>query len=82
MEMQGKHFENCRACNTIFYSELGLTYYCPTCAPSEEELFRQVRDYLYSNPRSNAKQINEAIGVPVPKILEYVRDGRIESLPS
>ena len=80
MEMQGKHFENCKLCNKVFYATDSDIKYCSDCALTEETTFREVRDFLYSHPKSNAKQINAAIGTPVEKILEYVKAGRITSI--
>ena len=79
--MQDENFQNCKACNRAFFTAIASYMYCSQCSEAEEETFRSVRDYLYSHPRSTALDIYEAIGVPVAKILDYVREGRIECLP-
>ena len=66
---------NCKRCGKVFI--VAFEPYCRDCLEVEEELFREVRDYLYSNPGSDVSCVSKATGVPVNKILEYIRSGRI-----
>jgi hypothetical protein len=50
---------------------------CPRCAKLEEEQFDQVKEYLRRNPDALLDQITDAIGVPAPVILRFIRSGRL-----
>lgn len=45
--------------------------------PDEKETFHKVKDYLRSNPNSNAMQIAMATGVSISKISKYIREGTL-----
>jgi hypothetical protein len=53
-----------------------MSPYCDACGKLEEETFRAVREYLYAKPKSDIHEISAATGVPVPKLLEFIKDGR------
>ena len=69
------YLENCKRCGKVFVT--ATEHYCHDCLLVEEALFRDVRDYLYSNPGSDITCVSKSTGVPVNKILEYIRNGRI-----
>ena len=76
--MYQKHlFENytyCKSCKR----PLPLTYkeeYCPLC--KEQQLFQEVREYIRSHD-VNEYQVAVQFNLPVSKIKEWIREGRIE----
>ena len=52
--------------------------YCTACQKIEDEIFIKIRDFIYNNPTSNASIVSEGTGIPVAKILDLIREGRIE----
>ena len=76
--MQQKHlFENytyCQACKR----PLPLAYkedFCPIC--KEQNLFQRVKEYIRAND-VNEYQVAAEFDLPVSKIKEWIREGRIE----
>lgn len=66
---------NCPVCGKVFlYTTRNL---CPECAAKEEEDFKKVRDYLYEVPAATMDEISEKTGVPVKKILDFMKEGRL-----
>ena len=76
--MQQRHlFENysyCKACKR----PLPLSYkddYCPVC--KEQNLFHRVKDFIREN-EVNEYQVAAEFNLPVSKVKEWIREGRIE----
>jgi len=68
-------FANCKRCQKPF--AVTDSQYCEPCSKIENEQFKKVREYLYEYPGYNVNQVSKATGVPVEKIFEYLRNGRI-----
>ncbi|WP_126428242.1 hypothetical protein [Brevibacillus marinus] len=51
--------------------------YCPQCLDDETQVYRTVKEYLLTHPHSNAMQIANATGVPISRILKFVREGML-----
>ncbi|MCL2350217.1 MAG: hypothetical protein FWC67_01930 [Defluviitaleaceae bacterium] len=66
---------NCRCCKKAFTMTEGP--FCPDCASAEEEIFGQVKDFLYTNTNCNLNEVSECTGVSTKRILSYIRDGRV-----
>ncbi len=69
---------NCVRCGKIFLPTVGRPY-CPDCADTEMALFESVKEYLKKHPGASVIQVSQATGVPVKKIREYVKEGRLFS---
>lgn len=67
---------NCSKCGKI-YAYNGLKY-CPNCLREEEENYQRVKEYVYDNKDATIHETSEATGVPVRKIIDYLRQGRLE----
>src|SRR5690554_523126 len=67
---------NCTRCGKI-YNYDGIKI-CPTCRREDEEDFIKVREYLYENPGANLSEVHEATKVDTNKIIEFLRQGRLE----
>ena len=67
---------NCTRCGKIYQYD-GFKI-CPTCRREDEEDFLKVREYLYDYPGANLQEVHEATGVAISKIIEFLRQGRLE----
>lgn len=67
---------NCPRCGKMFRPLSGRRI-CPDCVKADLEEFHSVRDYLRDHPGANIFEVTEATGVPVRKIQEYIREGRL-----
>jgi len=52
---------------------------CDTCTKAEEEIFEKVYEYVRENPNQSLPQVAEACEVTTKRLLQYVRDGKIEA---
>lgn len=68
---------NCPRCGKIFVKFIESI--CDQCVKEEEHVFEKVRDYVKDNPNKSVKEVAEACEVSVKRILQYIRDGRIEA---
>lgn len=50
---------------------------CPQCFKADHDEFASVREYLRKNPGADIAAVSEATGVPVKRIQEYLREGRL-----
>lgn len=67
--------KNCQDCGKIFvHSSRDL---CPECYALEEEDFKKVREYLWEKSTSSVDDVHEKTGVPVKRIVKFIRTGRI-----
>lgn len=67
---------NCTRCGKIYkYDGFKI---CPTCRREDEEDFVKVREYLYEYPGANLHEVHEGTGVDTSKIIEFLRQGRLE----
>lgn len=70
------NIRNCIRCGKI-YNYDGFRI-CPTCRKDDEVDFQKVKDYLYENPGANISQVHEGTKVDTDKIIEFLREGRLE----
>jgi flagellar operon protein (TIGR03826 family) len=68
---------NCPECGRIF-GYLGRNL-CPECIDKEEKEFQAVRKYVRDHPGSGVFDVAEAIDIDEEKILQFLRDGRLQS---
>ena len=67
---------NCRRCRKLF-AKIDSPI-CDDCKKEEEKLFEEVKKYLRDFPNSTLSQISEATGMPLKKLVAYLREGRLE----
>jgi len=67
---------NCTRCGKIYQYD-GFKI-CPSCIREDEEDFLKVREYLYEYPGANLQEVHEATGVSISKIIDFLRQGRLE----
>lgn len=69
---------NCSRCGKIYaYDGFNI---CISCRRKEEEDFKKVKDYIYENPGANISEVSEETGIETRKIIEFLRQGRLEVL--
>lgn len=67
---------NCRRCGKLFvYTGSPL---CRQCIEKDEEIFIRVKEYIERNPKCTTMEVAEALDVPVEKILQFLREGKLE----
>ena len=68
--------KNCPRCGKLF-NEI-ISPICPVCERAEEEDFQRVKENIEENPASSLQEISEATGISGKKIMQYIKDGRLE----
>jgi len=72
--MEGK-LRNCLRCGKLFmYTGQRI---CRDCLRKENEQFDLVKDYIHQNPEANIMQVSKDTGVPIARITEFLREGRL-----
>ncbi|GFN35870.1 TIGR03826 family flagellar region protein [Tepidimicrobium xylanilyticum] len=67
---------NCSRCGMVYVYD-GFKI-CLRCRKSDEEDFKKVKGYLDENPGANISEVSEETGVSTKKIIEFLRQGRLE----
>lgn len=67
---------NCPRCGKIFSATLSSV--CPSCEQEDAEMFEKVRTYIKENNYTTVTVTSDATGVPAKRILQYLREGRLE----
>lgn len=68
---------NCKRCRKIFQYTGGQPL-CIECRVLEEQTFKTVKDFIYSNPGVTISEVSNTLGISVERIKGYLRDGRLE----
>jgi len=71
--------KNCPRCGKVFVKIREPI--CAPCVKEEEEIFESVREYVKENPNSTVAEVSEACNVQTKRIMQYIRDGRLEAAP-
>lgn len=68
---------NCPECGRLFaYQGKNL---CKKCSEKEEDEYVIVRRYVRDHPGANVFEVAEETGIEEEKILNFLRDGRLQS---
>lgn len=68
---------NCAECGRLFaYQGRNL---CSKCLKKEEDQYNIVRRYVRDNPGASVFEVADATGIEEEKILQFLRDGRLQS---
>lgn len=67
---------NCKRCGKI-YNYDGFKN-CPTCRREDEADFIKVKEYIYDSPGANISEVERETEVDSEKIIEFLRQGRLE----
>ncbi|MCL1843303.1 MAG: flagellar protein [Defluviitaleaceae bacterium] len=68
---------NCPRCGKVFVKIIESI--CDACVKAEVNIFDKVRDYVKENPNKSIKEVSEECEVTVKRVLQYIRDGRLEA---
>jgi flagellar operon protein (TIGR03826 family) len=71
------NLRNCPECGRVF-SYVGRNL-CPKCLEKEEEEYMTVRRYVRDHRGASILEVADATGIEEEKILQFLRDGRLES---
>ena len=67
---------NCRRCGKVFvYTGNAL---CVQCISEDEKTYQRVKKYIEEHYRSTTVEVASALGIPVERILQYLREGKLE----
>lgn len=69
--------KNCPRCGKVF--TMVSDPICKPCMKEEEEIFEKVREFVKENQNSSIKEVSDACEVSTKKILQYIRDGKLEA---
>jgi flagellar operon protein (TIGR03826 family) len=67
---------NCPRCGRVFTKIKSPV--CPACVKEDDKVFEVVREYVKENPDQSINEVSEQTEVPVKRIIQYIRDGRLE----
>ena len=68
---------NCPRCGKLFVKIREPI--CDQCVKEEEQIFENVRDYVRDNPDQTIQVICDACNVKPGRILQYIKEGRLEA---
>lgn len=71
-------YTNCPICGSLFNKQ-GFHEVCESCFAKNENDFDKVRDYLYSFANKNISEVASATGVPIDRIRDFIRQGRVSN---
>ncbi|MBA1334014.1 MAG: flagellar protein [Firmicutes bacterium] len=70
------NLRNCRRCGKLYvYTGRPI---CGSCIEEDEQLYKIVREYIEKHPRSTTFEVAEALDISVDKILQFLREGKLE----
>ncbi|HOQ10643.1 MAG TPA: MerR family transcriptional regulator [Syntrophomonadaceae bacterium] len=70
---------NCSICGRLFAYQPGGRTVCSRCRDQEEEKYMVVRRYVRDHPGATVFEVAEATGVDEELILQFLREGRLQS---
>lgn len=62
----------CDKCGNI-HKELKYSL-CPKCSKEENNEYTKIKEFIRSNPRSNAIEVSLGTGVSIEKITKYIKE--------
>lgn len=70
---------NCEKCGRMFQT-IGSIKLCSKCRETDDDMYKVVREFIYDNPGATVPEVAEATDVAEKKILEFLREGRLETI--
>ena len=67
----------CRRCRRLF-QYIGGDMYCPICKDELENLFKEVKQYIYEHKNCTIPEVIKATGCKEANIEKWVREERLE----
>lgn len=69
--------KTCQNCHRLFTSVSG-SFMCPNCSALVEDKFKEVKQFIRSNPEATSYQVSEACDVSLQQVREWIKEERIE----
>lgn len=70
------NIRNCSRCKKVYQYD-GFRI-CHSCRKNDELQFQKVKSYLEEDPGANISNVVENTGVDTKKVIEFLREGRLE----
>jgi hypothetical protein len=64
---------NCKQCGKL-HLQKSSSLYCTDCLGPNNQLSRDIRNYLKAHPQATVMDVHREMGVPLEKVLEYQRE--------
>ncbi len=71
------NFVKCKICGRGFM-KTGSRSTCPNCAEKEENIFIEMKDYLYQYPDASMAEVSTQLDISEELIDDWIKQGRIE----
>jgi transposase-like protein len=72
--------KSCAKCNKMFSSRNGATF-CEVCARDEDEIYKNIREYLVDHPGTSIMDLSVRFKVSINRLMHYVHNGRFDLVP-
>lgn len=67
---------NCKECGRLFNYLTGPPL-CPGCAKKLDDVFEQVKEYVYDHPRVDMQEVSAEFDVSIAQIRQWIREERL-----
>ena len=73
--------KQCVMCNRLFEDYLDMNLSCPDCREKENQLLRDIKDFLWDYPGTTEAKLREIFPVTHEQIVKWLREERLEVTP-
>ncbi len=67
----------CKNCRRLYNHFSGQTI-CPTCTSQLDEIYREVKNYVYDNPNATIQEVAEKFEITIKTIHGWIREEKLE----
>lgn len=67
----------CKNCKRLYNHFSGETL-CPTCNSQLDEIYREVKRYIYDNPNTTIQEVAETFNITIQTLHRWIREERLE----
>ena len=71
----------CPRCKQMYEHDGPLAEACPRCRRERDAQYYAVRELVKAFPGITAMEVHEQMDIPLPTILRYIDEGRLEVMP-
>lgn len=69
--------KTCKNCRRLYNHFVGQNL-CPVCMTELDEVYREVKSYVYDHPNANIQEVAEEFKISIRTIHEWIREERLE----
>ena len=69
---------NCTQCGKLILEEKAILSLCTDCYKEEVSIFNQLKDVIKAQPGITIAELSQQTGIPVSKIILWIREDRIQ----